>query len=69
MMRRGWIRLLLCSFAVAVIWLGVLPWLARQTPLREQISRNESAGIDPSALFYSDLEHLTYRDGMLRQSE
>ena len=68
MNHRGWKRLLLCCFVGAVVWLVVLPWIARQDHVRSMIERNEAAGIDPSAMFYSDLEHLSYQRGMLRRS-
>ena len=67
MNHRGWKELLLCCFAAAVLWLIVLPWVARQERVRSMINRNQAAGIDPSAMFYSDLEHLTYDRGMLRR--
>lgn len=67
MINRGWRSFLVCCLVGAFTWLIILPWLARQGPVRRTIERNEAAGIDPSAMFYSDLEHLTYENGMLRR--
>ena len=67
MNRRGWIQLLACCLAGAIIWLVVLPWVARGNYVGSMIRRNEAAGIDPSAMFYTELEHLSYRDGLLRK--
>ena len=69
MNRRGWKSLTLCCLLGMIVWLVVLPWLARQEPVRKMIDRNEAAGIDPGAMFYSDLEHLSYENGFLRRSE
>ena len=66
-MNRGWTRLMLCCVVGGILWLGVLPWVARQKPVRSMIERNQAAGVDPSAMFYSDLEHLSYERGMLRR--
>ena len=52
---------------IALIWMVVLPWISRQAPVRRAIERNEAAGIDPSAMFYTDLEHMSYDQGMLRR--
>jgi hypothetical protein len=44
-----------CCSAVAVVWLAVLPAVGRMEAIREYISRNEAAGVDPSAKFYSEM--------------
>ncbi len=69
MNRRGWKSLTICCVLGIIIWIFLLPWLARQEHVRKMIDRNEAAGIDPSAMFYSDLEHLTYEKGFLRRSK
>ena len=66
-LRFGW--LVLICLSVALIWLVVLPKVARNEYVRVKIQRNRDAGIDPDAMFYSDLENLTYRNGMLRTGE
>ena len=60
-------KLLVACLVVAVIWLVLLPRISRWRPIRTMIQSHEAAGIDPSAMFYSDLEHLAYREGMLRR--
>ena len=65
---KGRTRLAAACVLGAVVWLIVLPWLAQQEIVRERIRRNEQAGIDPTAMFYTDLEHLHYDNGLLRQN-
>lgn len=48
-----------CLF-VAVIWLLVLPRVARWPQVRARIERNQGAGINPTAVFYT--EHPMTRD-------
>ena len=66
-MNRGRWQLLFASLFVALTWLVVLPAIASLPAVRRMIDRHEAAGIDPSAMYYTDVEHLTYRDGMLRR--
>lgn len=40
--------------AVAVIWLLILPPLGEIPSVRERIERNRNAGINPTAVFYTD---------------
>jgi hypothetical protein len=47
-------RLCLIIVAVAFVWLGVLPRLARVDSLARQMEFFESRGIDPSARYYTD---------------
>lgn len=49
------------SFLLAVLtlgfgWMVVLPWVARTATMKRIIDRNHKAGVDPNALFYTDLE-------------
>ena len=52
----GWLTLGVVVLAVAVIWTVVLPWLGTQPRVRARIDRLERQGIDPAALFYSDIQ-------------
>ena len=63
----GYRQLGFAVLVIALLWLVILPRVAQWPPVRSRIERNEAAGIDPSAMFYSELEHLEYRDGMLRR--
>ncbi len=56
LVRRGNPRAFIASLAlVAVFWGGVLPWVGRLPAVRARIQRQEQAGIDPSAMFYTEL--------------
>ena len=65
----GRCRLLLATLLTAVIWMVVLPRIAKWRPIESMIRSHQAAGIDPSAMFYSDIEHLTYEEGMLRRGD
>lgn len=66
--KQRWIRFAGATLMVAIVWLVLLPRVARIERVQERIRRNRAAGIDPSAMFYTDLEHLDYRNGMLRRA-
>tara|TARA_R110002049_G_scaffold27321_1_gene93935 strand:+ start:28686 stop:28916 length:231 start_codon:yes stop_codon:yes gene_type:complete len=55
------------SMVLVGVWTLVLPRLGQIDSMRQIIDRNQAASIDPSALFYSDLEHLQYKNGLLRR--
>lgn len=63
----GLLRLIFAALAGAFIWLVVLPWIATWEPVQARIERDQDAGIDPSAMFYTDLEHLNFKGGLLRR--
>jgi hypothetical protein len=52
---RALAHLAACVVVVAIVWLGILPFIGRQPRIRSYISRNERLGIDPSAKFYTEL--------------
>ena len=54
------------AVGVLVIWLFVLPALGRFAPVSKMIDRHREAGVDPSIMFYTEIDHLEFRDGMLR---
>jgi hypothetical protein len=55
--RRGsWPQLLIALAALSVLWLGVLPYIGGQPELAARIRRQQAEGIDPSAMFYTELE-------------
>lgn len=45
----GWFAL------IFLFWGGVLPWLGDRDWVRARIDRQNRAGIDPSAMFYTEL--------------
>lgn len=61
-----WGSLVAATAFLTIVWGVVLPRLAATPAIREMIQRNERHGVDPSAMFYSDLENMEYRDSMLR---
>jgi hypothetical protein len=48
------IKLALSMVLIAVIWLTVLPRLSDIPSVRERIERNRNAGVNPTAVFYTD---------------
>ena len=52
----GWLRGLLALAVCSLIWLVVLPWLGARRPVREHVDALHAAGINASAMFYSELE-------------
>jgi hypothetical protein len=62
-------RLVIAILTTAAIWLILLPAVSKWRPMHELIETHERQGIDPSAMYYTELDHLTYRDGMLRRSQ
>jgi hypothetical protein len=55
-LQRGWIRLAIGSTAILVLWLAVLPRIADQPAVRRHIEFLEQRQIDPSVMFYTELE-------------
>ncbi len=53
-------KLVMVVSLIAIVWLGVLPWLSSIPAIEEHISRNRAAGIDAGAVFYT--EHPAARD-------
>ena len=53
---RGRLKLLAVSAGVAAVWFLVLPWLAVQPSVQHRIDFLETRRIDPSAMFYTELE-------------
>jgi len=48
------IYLALALVMMAVIWLSVLPRLSDIPSVRDRIDRNRNAGVNPTAVFYTD---------------
>ncbi len=67
--RRQQLKLLAGVVAIVVLWTLVLPWIGRQAPVNEMIIRNEARGIDPTAMFYTELANMHFEQGMLRYRE
>ncbi|NJN44232.1 MAG: hypothetical protein HC806_05590 [Anaerolineae bacterium] len=52
--------------AISLIWLFVLPWIARRPAVETHLRDLDSQGIDPSAMYYTDLKMM---DRLLRRLE
>ena len=53
---RGRRALLLWILTGGVVWCGILPAISRQPRIRADIEYNDALGIDPSAMFYTELD-------------
>ena len=54
--KRGWRQLLICCFVIGFVWLVVLPKIASQPNVEARLDWLEERKIDPSAMFYTELE-------------
>lgn len=52
----GVLKLTAAVAAAGVIWLAVLPRVGSWGPVREFVRGNEAAGINPSAVYYTEVE-------------
>ena len=57
----GWPRLALATGALALVWLVVLPWVARRPAVARHIRAMEEAEVHPAAMVYTELERLPTR--------
>lgn len=53
---RGRLRFVAWTATLLVVWLVILPSIGRLTSVREHVARLEAARIDPSAMYYTELE-------------
>ena len=49
-------RLALSVLLVALVWTVALPWLASSPPIASRVQWLNERGIDPSAMYYTELE-------------
>lgn len=54
----GWVTLCLTSGLIAVVWMVVLPRWTSHPRVQAEIERLDERQIDPSAMFYTELEAL-----------
>ena len=54
--RAAWVRLGLALLSITLVWGWGLPWLAEHEPMQQQLKFLEQRGIDPSAMFYTELD-------------
>jgi len=46
----------MATTAIGVFWLTVLPYVGEQPSVSDHVANQKRLGIDPSALFYTELE-------------
>ncbi len=49
-------RLAASIAVIAIVWLLVLPWIADRPTVSDRIEWLDEKGIDPSAMYYTELE-------------
>ena len=52
-------RLFLATLAIVIVWTLVLPWIGARPSVRSRIETLNTQGIDPAALYYTDLEAMS----------
>ena len=52
------INFALAMLTMGLVWMFLLPWLGSQSPVAQHIETQQRLRIDPSALFYTELEML-----------
>lgn len=53
---KGWLRLCAGIVTMSILWLLVLPWIARRPSVEDRLRFLEERSIDPSAMFYTELD-------------
>ncbi len=54
-------RLAAGAAVVAVVWCGLLPRVLRLGPVARHVALMEERGVDPAAMYYTELERLPLR--------
>jgi hypothetical protein len=65
--QRHWLALLMISLGIVVVWLIILPRMAHLPAVQQRRASFESRGIDPAAMFYTELELLDSPNNRLQQ--
>jgi hypothetical protein len=55
------LRLVVGAAVTTVVWCGLLPTLLGVRPVQEHIALMEDRCVDPSAMYYTELERLPLR--------
>ena len=59
-------KLVMTMATIACLWCLVLPWYASQPAMKEHLQFLDDRGIDPSAMFYTELDAM---DSILEKVE
>ena len=62
-----WWRLGTVAIAGAAIWCGLLPRLLRTAAVAKHVARMEERGINPAAMYYTELDRLPVRPGWVER--
>jgi hypothetical protein len=54
--KKGRLTLGVTVLVVTVVWMFVLPWVGSQPSVRTRIEYLDRQGVDPAALYYTDIE-------------
>ena len=65
--KRNWLALILIRGLLLFVCLAVLPMIARQPRVAERIGRLDARGIDPTAIFYSELDAMPAAEAHIRR--
>jgi hypothetical protein len=67
-MRYPWVvRLFAVVAAFAMVWGGMLPWIRRLGPVVRHVDHMEARGVNPAAMYYTELERLPVRPAWLER--
>lgn len=58
---RAAIRLSAGATITVAVWCGLLPRILEMVPVQEHVALMEARGVDPSAMYYTELERLPLR--------
>jgi len=64
---RHWLSLIAICALIAGLWLGLFPAIAQRPNVAERIQQLEEKGIDPTALFYTELEAMPAAEAKIKQ--
>ncbi len=67
--QHGLRNLLATSLVLAGIWMIILPWLAARPHTRRYIDRLDAQGIDPAAMYYTELPSHIFADAPERSGQ
>lgn len=65
--RQPYCQLIAASIVLAGIWLIVLPWLTDRPHTRRYLERLDASGIDPAAMYYTELPDDVFADSPQRR--
>jgi len=49
-----WLQLVIAFTCITIVWMSILPRIGQLPSVRKRIESNQAAGINPTAVFYTD---------------